>query len=66
MKELRLSSAANWYRFAFAFDPAQQAVILCGGGKGGVAQDLFYRSLIRISDRRFDEWLRGDDNAEGR
>ena len=63
MKELRVSVAADWYRFAFAFDPEQQAVILCGGGKGGMAQELFYRSLIRTADRRFDEWLRGDDDA---
>jgi hypothetical protein len=58
MKELRVSVASDWYRFAFAFDPVQQAVILCGGGKGGVAQELFYRSLIRTADRRFDEWLK--------
>lgn len=58
MKELRVAVASNWYRFAFAFDPVQQAVILCGGGKGGLAQDLFYRSLIRTADRRFDEWLK--------
>jgi len=58
IKELRVSMASDWYRFAFAFDPVQQAVILCGGGKGGVAQELFYRSLIRTADRRFDEWLK--------
>lgn len=61
MKEMRVPSEADWYRFAFAFDPKQQAVVLCGGGKGGVSQEKFYRALIEKADRRFDEWLKETD-----
>jgi hypothetical protein len=57
MKELRMSTADDWYRFAFAFDPKQKAVILCGGGKGGGSQDKFYRALVVKADGRFDSWL---------
>lgn len=58
MKELRLATADDWYRFAFVFDPKQRALILCGGGKGGMSQEKFYKALIARADRRFDAWLR--------
>lgn len=57
MKELRVAVADDWYRFAFAFDPQRQAVVLCGGGKGGGSQAKFYRALIAKADERFDDWL---------
>jgi hypothetical protein len=57
MKEIRLATASNWYRFAFAFDPRQRAIILCGGDKGGISQELFYGGLIRIADARFSQHL---------
>lgn len=44
--------------FAFAFDPAQSAIILCGGDKQGMNQALFYKQLINKADRRFDAWLK--------
>lgn len=59
MKELRFSHEGVW-RFAFAFDPARQAVILVGGDKQGVDQKRFYKALIRIADKRLDDWLEGD------
>lgn len=59
MKELRFSHAGIW-RFAFAFDPMRQAVVLVGGNKLGADQKRFYKTLIRIADRRFDEWLKGE------
>ena len=58
MKELRVSHADDWYRFAFVFDPARQAVLLCGGGKGGQSQSKFYESLIDKADARYAEWLK--------
>ncbi len=60
MKEIRLALAGDWYRFAFAFDPEQQAVVLCGGGKGGASQTKFYNWLIAKADQRFGRWLEGD------
>jgi hypothetical protein len=38
---------------AYAFDPEQQAVVLCGGAKGGVDGDRFYDELIRKADERY-------------
>lgn len=52
MKELRFRKDGLW-RFAFAFDPLQQAIILVGGDKEGASQTKFYKSLIRIADARF-------------
>ena len=31
MKELRLDAATGVWRFAFAFDPERQGIVLCGG-----------------------------------
>lgn len=60
MKELRFGLEDDWYRFAFAFDPKQKAVLLCGGGKGGVSQTRFYNALIAKADRRFEQWIDGE------
>lgn len=57
MKEIRFKAADGVWRFAFAFDPDRQAVVLCGGDKSGVSEKRFYRSLIRIADQRFTQWL---------
>ena len=43
MKELRFSAADGVWRFAFAFDPNRQAIILCGGDKSGGSEKRFYR-----------------------
>ncbi len=58
MKELRVRAADGVWRFAFAFDPRRQAIILCGGDKSGVAARRFYKALIRKADDRFEDWLR--------
>ena len=55
MKELRLGADA--WRIAFAFDAERNAVILVGGSKAGVNQQRFYRDLILVADRRFDDWI---------
>lgn len=53
MKELRFDSADGVWRFAFAFDAARRAIILCGGDKSGVSQRRFYRGLISRADARW-------------
>lgn len=60
MKEIRFGVKGAW-RFAFAFDPDQQAIILCGGNKEGVSERKFYKALIKKADQRFDEWLEADE-----
>lgn len=57
MKEIRVRSNREVWRFAFAFDPRQRAVILCGGDKQGGSQELFYKRLIAKADARFTDWL---------
>lgn len=52
MKELRLQRDGVW-RFAYAWDPQRQAIILCGGNKEGANQKRFYKNLIRVADARF-------------
>jgi hypothetical protein len=54
MKELRFYAAGGVWRFAFAFDPKRQAIILCGGDKSGVSENRFYQQLIDKGDARFD------------
>lgn len=56
MKEMRFKIGGVW-RFAFAFDEERNAVILVGGDKQGQNQKRFYKDLIAVADRRFDEWL---------
>ena len=57
MKELRVAADSGVWRFAFAFDPLRQAIVLCGGDKAGVAERVFYRQLIAKADARFDQHL---------
>ena len=57
MKELRFDANNGVWRVAFAFDRRRQAVLLVGGDKSGVAQQKFYKGLIRKADERFDDWL---------
>lgn len=58
MKEIRVHTAGDWYRLAFAFDPTRQAIVLCGGAKGGISQERFYDWLVATADRRYDEKLK--------
>lgn len=57
MKELRFDADGGAWRVAFAFDPERKAIILVAGDKGGVVQRRFYRDLIVVADRRFDQHL---------
>lgn len=62
MKEIRVRFARQVWRFAFAFDPTQSAIVLCGGDKQGMNEALFYRQLINKADARFAAWLKGKKN----
>lgn len=66
MKELRVKVLKVQWRFAFAFDPARKAVVLCGGAKSGVSQKLFYKRLIDLADKRYDEHLNELETKHGR
>jgi hypothetical protein len=55
MKELRFDADNGVWRVAFAFDVKRAAILLVGGDKSGISQDKFYRNLIEIADRRFDQ-----------
>src|SRR5450759_530589 len=57
MKELRFNAANGTWRFAFAFDPDRQAIVLGGGDKSGGSERRFYRRLIEIADARFDSYV---------
>ncbi|WP_370691761.1 type II toxin-antitoxin system RelE/ParE family toxin [Bradyrhizobium sp.] len=57
MKELRFRKDGLW-RFAFAFDSLQQAIVLVGGDKEGENQTRFYKSLVKVADARFSDHLR--------
>lgn len=57
MKELRFEIDHGVWRFAFAFDPNRQAILLIGGNKSGVKQSRFYKQLIKKADSRFDDHL---------
>ncbi|HYE52804.1 MAG TPA: type II toxin-antitoxin system RelE/ParE family toxin [Azospirillaceae bacterium] len=59
MKELRFAAGDGAWRVAFAFDPERAAILLVAGDKSGVSQRRFYRTLIAVADRRFDEYLKG-------
>lgn len=65
MKELRLKVLKAQWRFAFAFDPERNAVVLCGGAKSGVSQKLFYKRLIALADKRFGEHLAAMEHDNG-
>jgi len=55
MKELRFRADDGAWQIAFAFDLKRRAILLVGGDKAGVSQNKFYRDLIEIADRRFDQ-----------
>lgn len=66
MKELRFGWEGGVWRFAFAFDPKRQAILLVGGDKGGADQRRFYKRLIAVADERFDEHLASLAPAKGK
>jgi len=57
MKELRFAWMNGVWRIAFAFDPQRKAILLVGGDKRGEDQALFYKSLVRKADERYQKHL---------
>jgi len=58
MKELRFRVASGAWRVAFAFDLKRRAILLVGGNKTGTSQKMFYKNLIEIAERRFEDHQR--------
>ena len=54
MKELRPLSGS--LRILFAFDPRRTAILLIGGDKSGRWRE-WYREMIPVADRLYDEYL---------
>lgn len=57
MKELRFTADRGVWRVAYAFDPRRKAILLVADDKAGKDQKRFYKDLIAVADRRFDEHL---------
>jgi len=55
MKELRFHAEDGAWRVAFAFDVKRKAILLVGGDKSGISENKFYRNLIDVADRRFEQ-----------
>ncbi len=55
MKELRVRSRREQWRFLFAFDEYRTAVVLTGGNKAVETQ--FYERRIATADARFERHL---------
>jgi len=66
MKELRFSWDGGVWRVAFAFDTQRQAILLVGGDKGGADQRRFYKQLISVADKRFEEHLASIATSKGK
>jgi len=59
MRELRIQQGGNPYRVLYMFDPLRQAVLLVGGMKAGKG-NRWYEVAIRLADRLYGEYLRGE------
>ncbi|MEY8185295.1 type II toxin-antitoxin system RelE/ParE family toxin [Serratia marcescens] len=55
LKELRVQHRGRPFRVFFAFDPQQQAVLLCGGDKTG--DKRFYQRMLPIAAMEFSHYL---------
>lgn len=55
LRELRVQIGGRPIRVLYAFDPRRVAILLIGGDKTG--DDGFYRRLIPLADRLYDEHL---------
>jgi len=58
MKEIRFDNETEVWRFAFAYTPTRDAVVLCGGDKQGTSEKAFYKALVAKADRRYGKWLK--------
>jgi len=58
MKELRLKVNDGVWRIAFIFDPQRNAILLVGGDKSKIKEQLFYKQLIQKADFRYEQHLK--------
>ena len=58
LKELRGKTSGAVLRIAFAFDPLQTAILLCGGDKSGVSEKKFYTNFIEKADKLYAHHLK--------
>lgn len=60
LKEMRFdaNNGNEIWRVVFAFDTNGEAVILHGGMKQGIKEDIFYKSLIKKAESRFSSYLK--------
>jgi hypothetical protein len=54
LKELRITSISGEWRVSFAFDPNRNGILLMAASKSGVSQRLFYSTLLKISEKRYE------------
>jgi hypothetical protein len=59
MRELRIQHGGDPYRVLYAFDPVRNAVLLIGWVKTAEG-NRWYDNAIRLADRLFGEYLRGE------
>lgn len=57
LKELRVQSKSSVFRLFFIFDPARQAIVLCGGDKRGKKEKIFYQTMITLAEKTYDAYL---------
>ncbi|OOH85487.1 diaminopimelate decarboxylase [Pasteurellaceae bacterium 15-036681] len=57
LKELRIQSKKSVFRLFFIFDPIRQAIVLCGGNKKGKKEKLFYKEMIELAEKTYEEYL---------
>lgn len=59
MKELRYDAheGTQVWRAAFAFDPKRKAIVLVAGEKQGTEETKFYKTLLKVANKRFDKHL---------
>lgn len=55
MRELRVQSGGRELRVFYVFDPRRVVILLIGGDKTG--NDGFYRRMVALADRLYDENL---------
>jgi hypothetical protein len=61
LKELIIQHTGKPYRVFYAFDPKRRAVLLCGGRKDGKKDKQFYKQMIPIAEKEFQNHLESEN-----
>lgn len=64
LKEIRCRVDGRVWRFIFAFDPRQQAIVLCGADKQGKNEARFYETMIDLAVARYEDHLKDVNDVE--